>query len=67
MFHFNAAPHWSANANNLWEFQMRAAHLIAVAALLLLTACHTVQGVGEDLNSAGHSITNTATDVQKKL
>jgi predicted small secreted protein len=50
---------------------MRVSHMIAVAALLLaplfLSACHTVQGVGQDLGSAGRGISNTATDVQKKL
>ncbi len=38
------------------------ARLIAVLpllALLLLAACHTVEGAGEDLSAAGHAITNS--------
>ncbi len=50
---------------------MRVSRLIAIAAILLaplaLTACHTVQGVGQDLGSAGRGISTTASDVQKKL
>jgi entericidin B len=44
------------------EAAMRA-RLIAVLpllALLLLAACHTVEGAGEDLSAAGHAITNSA-------
>jgi len=47
---------------------MRLFLLLAVlSAPLLLTACHTAQGVGQDLGSAGRAISNTASDVQKKL
>ena len=44
-----------------------AALLTVLLAPLMLAACHTVEGVGEDLNSAGKGISKTATDVQKKL
>lgn len=47
------------------EIAMRA-RLIAVLpllALLLLAACHTVEGAGEDLSAAGHAITNSAEKV----
>ena len=43
-----------------------AVRLIAVLplfALLLLAACHTVEGAGEDLSAAGHAITNSAEKV----
>ncbi len=45
--------------------------LLIITAILLaplvLSACHTVNGVGQDLGSAGRGISNTASDVQKKL
>ncbi len=44
-----------------------AALLTVLLAPLVLAGCHTVQGVGQDLGSAGKGISNTATDVQKKL
>jgi predicted small secreted protein len=46
---------------------MRVSRFFAVAALLLLAACHTVEGAGEDINSAGHAISRTAHDVQQKM
>jgi predicted small secreted protein len=33
---------------------------IGVAALLLLSACHTTAGVGKDLSSAGGALTHSA-------
>ena len=44
-----------------------AALLTVLLAPLALTSCHTVEGVGQDLNSAGRGISNTASDVQKKM
>ncbi|MDR3524801.1 MAG: entericidin A/B family lipoprotein [Acetobacteraceae bacterium] len=41
--------------------------LAMLSAPLLLSACHTAEGVGQDLGSAGRTISNTASDVQKKL
>jgi len=47
---------------------MRLFLLLAVlTAPLLLTACHTAEGVKEDLGVAGHAISHAASDVQKKL
>jgi len=46
----------------------RLAAILAIAlAPLLLSACHTVSGVGEDLNAAGRTISHTAQDVEKKM
>jgi predicted small secreted protein len=33
----------------------------------LLSACNTMEGVGEDTSAAGHALTNSASDVKKKL
>jgi entericidin B len=44
-----------------------AALLAALLAPLTLAACHTVQGAGQDLDTAGHAISKAATDVQKKM
>ncbi len=34
--------------------------LLLLAAAPLLGACHTAAGVGEDMSSAGHAVTNDA-------
>ena len=36
--------------------------LISMLSLGLLSACHTVEGVGRDIESAGDSIKDTAAD-----
>lgn len=41
--------------------------LFIALGLLALAACNTVQGVGQDVKSGGEAISNTASDVQKKL
>jgi predicted small secreted protein len=44
-------------------FPMRTFNLltaISLAALMLLSACHTTAGVGKDLSSAGGAITHSA-------
>jgi predicted small secreted protein len=33
---------------------------VALGAVCLLTACHTVEGVGQDVSSAGHAVTGAA-------
>jgi predicted small secreted protein len=34
--------------------------MVLLAALPLLSACHTVAGAGEDVSSAGHAVTGAA-------
>ena len=34
--------------------------MLVVAGALLVSACNTVQGAGEDLKSAGDAVSNTA-------
>ncbi|MDH2999691.1 entericidin [Chelonobacter oris] len=41
--------------------------LILAATMGTLTACNTVKGAGQDIQSAGEAIDNTAGDVQKKM
>lgn len=38
--------------------------LAATAAALLVAACNTVAGVGQDVTSAGRAVTNTANDAK---
>ena len=37
---------------------------VAVAALLVLGACNTVEGVGRDVSSAGDTVAKTADDAK---
>lgn len=37
------------------------------AALLLLAACNTVEGAGEDISEAGGTISDTADDAQSEM
>ena len=49
----------------------RAAILIGMALLvaagLMLSACNTTNGAGQDISAAGRGVSTTASDVQKKL
>jgi predicted small secreted protein len=38
--------------------------LTTVAAALLVSACNTVAGVGQDVSAAGRAVTNTAKDAK---
>lgn len=38
--------------------------LAALATSLLVAACNTVKGAGEDVSAAGHAVTNTAEDAK---
>ena len=44
-----------------------AALLAILLAPLLLAACHTAHGFGEDLDTAGHAISRKADQVQQKM
>jgi predicted small secreted protein len=45
----------------------RATILLAIVALSLAVAgCNTTAGLGRDMNSAGHAITDTAEDAKQK-
>lgn len=41
--------------------------LILAATIGTLTACNTVKGAGQDIQSAGEAIDSSATEVQKKM
>jgi entericidin B len=41
--------------------------LILAGLLGLLAACNTVSGMGEDLQSGGEAITDTADDAQQQM
>jgi predicted small secreted protein len=45
---------------------MRAA-LLALGLFGLLAACNTVQGLGQDVQEGGETITDTAEDVEQDL
>ena len=36
-------------------------------ATLALAACNTVNGAGKDISAAGNAVSDTATDVEKKM
>ncbi|MEJ2814801.1 MULTISPECIES: entericidin A/B family lipoprotein [unclassified Caulobacter] len=38
--------------------------LAAVAAALMVSACNTIAGVGQDVSAAGRAVTNTAKDAK---
>lgn len=40
---------------------------LALVAALSLAACNTMQGAGKDISSAGHAVSNTAQDTQRKM
>lgn len=42
-------------------------YLILFAALLALSACETVGGMGRDIESAGDTIEDTAEDVGRRM
>ncbi len=39
----------------------------AFAALMLLSACNTVQGAGEDISGAGHAVSDAAADTKDNM
>lgn len=43
------------------------ATLLALFALLSLSACNAVEGLGQDVSAGGEAITGTADDVQNDL
>ncbi|MFO0389712.1 MAG: entericidin A/B family lipoprotein [Alphaproteobacteria bacterium] len=46
---------------------MKKATLIAIIAALALSACNTIQGMGEDIGAAGDAISGTATKTKQKM
>jgi len=40
--------------------------VLLVGASTFLSSCNTVAGAGKDVSSAGHAVTDTAADAQKK-
>jgi predicted small secreted protein len=45
----------------------RTTPLIALLAIMALTACETVKGVGRDVQDAGQAVTTGAAEVQSEL
>lgn len=46
---------------------MKKPAILAIVALLALSACNTVKGMGEDVSTAGNSMSNTAGEVQSDM
>jgi predicted small secreted protein len=44
----------------------RTAAFLALA-VCLLSACNTMQGVGQDMSAAGDAVSSTAQDVQRQM
>ncbi len=41
--------------------------IISLTALSLLSACNTIQGVGQDLSAAGEGVAHTAEKTKEKI
>ena len=41
--------------------------VLCIALILSLTACNTIQGVGEDLSAAGEGVAHTAEKAKEKI
>ncbi len=41
--------------------------IISLGILSLLSACNTIQGVGQDLSAAGEGVANTAQKTKEKI
>ena len=46
---------------------MKKSILLLLAATLVLAACNTIQGMGEDIGAAGDAISGTATKTKQKM
>lgn len=46
---------------------MKALYLMIAAGLFALSACNTVQGMGEDVSTAGDTMSETAAETQQEL
>lgn len=46
---------------------MKRIFMLSVAALLALSACNTVQGLGEDVSAGGEAMTDTAGETQDQM
>jgi predicted small secreted protein len=46
---------------------MKISVMAAIAALLVLSACNTMQGFGDDVSDAGDSISSTANETQNDM
>jgi predicted small secreted protein len=60
----DAGP-WHRARSVLWRMSMRFVRFVLPLAVMLvaaglLAACHTVEGVGQDVSSAGHAVTSAA-------
>ncbi|PVZ86499.1 entericidin [Serratia sp. S1B] len=40
---------------------------VSIALAVVLTGCNTLRGVGQDVSSAGHVVSDTATNTQEKM
>ena len=39
----------------------------SIALAVVLTGCNTVRGVGQDVSTAGHAVSDTATKTREKM
>lgn len=64
LFRLPAAMRWR-NGQRTEPRDLRA--ILACLALLGLAACETAKGAGRDIETAGHVITKTVKDIEKKF
>lgn len=41
--------------------------IASIAAAVVLSGCNTFKGLGQDVSTAGHAVTNTAQKVDNKI
>jgi predicted small secreted protein len=56
-------PLFSKEAPEILEMRNLVA-LALMAASMLIAACNTVEGAGQDVSAAGHAVSNTAEDAK---
>ncbi|WP_111895626.1 entericidin A/B family lipoprotein [Acinetobacter sp. MB5] len=40
---------------------------VSIALAVVLTGCNTIRGMGQDVSTAGHAVSDTATKTQDKM
>jgi|TARA_A100001391_G_scaffold86796_1_gene57021 predicted small secreted protein len=53
--------------NYLEEITMKKLVIASLTAMFVLTGCNTFKGLGQDVESAGNAVTDSAQDVQNKI
>ena len=55
------------NRIQLQELSMKSAQIVALFALLAVSACETIKGAGRDISTGGQAVSTAAVEVQNEL